>query len=83
MLDKPETMIPVLVNLSDGKSDGICIFYVKDGGIYPVVLSEQQAELLDIGVTLAFSEQPLRVLVGQPPMAMVENMKEKLVKSNG
>jgi len=36
-----------LVNLSDGNSDGIVLFYLKDHKVYPTVLNEEQADILD------------------------------------
>ncbi len=40
-------------NMSDGKSDGIIIMYAKDGTIYPVALSTEQIEMMDITIGLA------------------------------
>lgn len=39
--------------LSDGKSDGIALSYVKDGNIYPVALEKEQVEMLDITIAMA------------------------------
>lgn len=41
-----------LVNLSDGKSDGLAVFYIKDGNIYPIGLTEEQATMLDVGIAI-------------------------------
>ena len=41
-----------LANLSDGKTDGIALFYVKDGNICPICLTEEQATMLDIGIAI-------------------------------
>ena len=39
-------------NLSDGISDGIVLFYAKDGIIYPIGLSKEQLETLDLTIGL-------------------------------
>lgn len=35
-------------NLSDGKSDGIVIFYMKHGKLKPIVLTQEQADMSDL-----------------------------------
>ena len=49
-------------NLSDGKSDGIVLFYVKEGKIKPVVFSQDQADMLDIVLNMPFKESKLMVV---------------------
>lgn len=39
-------------NLSDGKTDGLALFYIKDGTIYPIGLTKDQATMLDISVAV-------------------------------
>lgn len=34
-------------NLSDGKSDGFVMFYLKDGKLFSVMLNKDQAQFLD------------------------------------
>lgn len=35
-------------NFSDGKSDGLALFYVKDGVVYPIAIRKEELELLDM-----------------------------------
>lgn len=35
-------------NFSDGKSDGLALFYVKDGVVYPIAICKEELELLDM-----------------------------------
>jgi hypothetical protein len=42
-------------NLSNGKTDGLVLFYVKDQISYPVYLTQDQAEMLDMMFGMAFS----------------------------
>lgn len=51
--------------LSDGKKDGIALTYVKDGVLYPVGLTKEQVERLEImlGVVL---ENKLSVIINKP-----------------
>ncbi|NEZ72081.1 hypothetical protein EXM31_09930 [Clostridium botulinum] len=43
-----------MINMCDGKNDGIVLMYCKKGVIYPVALGKEQLEILDtvIGVML-------------------------------
>jgi hypothetical protein len=44
-------------NLSDGNSDGIVLFYMKEGMLYPVLLNKDQAEMLDITIAAPFKSK--------------------------
>ena len=53
-------------NMSDGKTDGLALMYLKNGTLYPVGLTRDQLEALDliIGVAIQnkihiFTEQPM------------------------
>ena len=49
-------------NLSDGKSNGIVLFYMQEGVLYPVALSGEQVEILDLSIALPFKEKGIRVV---------------------
>lgn len=42
-------------NLSNGETDGLALFYVKDKTSYPVYLTQEQADMLDMMVGMAIS----------------------------
>ena len=44
-------------NLSNGSSNGIAMVYVRDGKLYPVMLTEQQATTLDISLGAILTPQ--------------------------
>ena len=48
-------------NLSNGKSNGFVLFYMKDGMLHPVLLTKEQADLLDLSIILPFQEKPCTV----------------------
>jgi len=48
-------------NISDGKSNGFVLFYMKDGMLHPVLLTKDQADMLDISIAIPFTEKPARV----------------------
>lgn len=52
-------------NMSDGKSDGFVIMYCKDGIIYPVGLTKEQIEMLDISMGMCF-QSGLKVFEDKP-----------------
>lgn len=64
-----------LVNMSDGISDGFMIAYVKDGNIHPVILKEQQAEVLDLVIPMAFTDEP--VLISPKPMGEAKQLSKE------
>ena len=59
-------------NMSDGKSDGIVIMYCKNGTIYPVGLSSEQAEMLDLSIGICF-QGTLNVI--NKPIGEIMNLK--------
>jgi len=48
-------------NLSDGNSDGIVLFYMKEGMLYPVLLNKDQVEMLDIAIAVPFMKSKLAI----------------------
>lgn len=63
-----------LNNLSDGKSDGLVLFYAKDGTLYPIGLSEEQAQAIDLTIGLGLNV-PLHVMFDKP-MGELDTLKE-------
>lgn len=53
-------------NLSDGQSDGFVIMYAKDKTIYPVALTKDQVEMLDMTLGIALSNEPVAVIFAKP-----------------
>ena len=49
-------------NLSDGESNGIVLFYMRDKVLFPVALSEEQANALDLTISIPFHEKGIRVV---------------------
>ncbi len=47
--------------MSDGRSDGIVMFYVKDLVIYPVMLTQSELDTLNEAVPMAF-DGPIKVV---------------------
>lgn len=45
-----------MVNMTDGKSDGLMLAYVKDGVVYPIALSEENLEMLDLTIGMMLKE---------------------------
>ena len=39
-----------LSNLSNGESDGLVMFYMKDGKVKPIALNEDQYNMLDVTI---------------------------------
>lgn len=37
-----------MINFSDGQNDGLVLFYVKNGNVYPVAVNKEEMETLDI-----------------------------------
>lgn len=51
-----------LKNMSNGKSDGVCLFYMKDSKLKTVALSKSDVEQLDVMMALIFTkDNPLTV----------------------
>jgi len=36
-----------MINLSDGNTDGIVLFYQKDHKVYPVILNQEQIDFME------------------------------------
>lgn len=53
-------------NLSDGKTNGIVLFYAKDGELYPIGLTQKQMESIDIMIGAAVGNSKLTVLSDKP-----------------
>lgn len=64
-------------NLSNGITDGIVFFYMKDKMLYPILLDKEQCEMLDIMLLMAFSESQLRIA---PTPVEYEAIKEMIVE---
>lgn len=58
--------------------DGVALMYIKDGVLYPVVLTEEQNEILQITARLF---NPLKVMLDQPQGKAV-NLLDKEVSNN-
>lgn len=52
-------------NLSNGQSDGVVIFYMKNGKLHPVALTKDQAQMLDIAISVPFKSSAMNV-IGSP-----------------
>jgi len=44
-------------NLSDGKTDGIVLFYLKDKKLYPIALTKEQVDMLDITISMGMGRK--------------------------
>lgn len=62
-------------NLSDGKSDGFIILYVKDGKVKPIGLTESQASMLDLSLMFPFKDKGVIIYQDQ-----VVNIKDGVIK---
>jgi len=51
-----------LENLSDGKSDGFALFYLKDGKLNSVMLTEDQVTALDLMLKVVFGEEKATIV---------------------
>lgn len=50
------------VNITDGVSDGFALFYMKDGKICSVLLTQAQATMLDLVISTVFGDDRARVV---------------------
>ena len=48
-------------NISDGKSDGIVIMYMKDEELHAVALTQEQADMLDLSIAMPFMESKIYI----------------------
>jgi len=61
-------------NMSDGVNDGFVLFYVKDENVYPIALTKEQMQMLDIVIPTALGS---KVNIVDMPMATVKNLKDE------
>jgi len=54
-----------LKNMSDGKSNGLALVYLKDGILYPVGLTQDQLDALDLTIGIALQNK-LSVFTDKP-----------------
>ena len=50
-----------MINLSDGVKDGLVMFYLKDQKLHSVLITQEQAEVLDIYLKLAFGNNTVKI----------------------
>ncbi|WP_434302595.1 hypothetical protein [Clostridium botulinum] len=62
-------------NMTDGKKDGLALVYVKDAVAYPIALSKEQVELLDVTIGMCLSDG--MKVIGDKPIGKVTNLFEK------
>lgn len=60
--------------------DGLILFYVKDGTVYPVILSEEQNETLQFLANIITGGKPLKVL--DKPMGVAYDLVERMKEEN-
>lgn len=65
-----------LRNLSDGVTDGIALFYVKNKKVYSIIWNEEQLEFLDVVVGMV----PGKIKVLEKEMAGIEFLDGKKMK---
>lgn len=63
-------------NMSNGKSDGLVLMYCKDGVIYPVALTQEQIEMLDMGIGM-FIQGKLNVISDKPIGKIINHFENK------
>ncbi len=61
-----------MVNMSDGKSNGMVLMYCNEGVIYPVALTQEQLEMLDMGIGMFF--QGKLNVIGNKPLGEAINI---------
>lgn len=65
---------PKFTNISDGTSDGIVFFYMKDKMLYPILINKEQAEMLDVVIAMPFKDYKLRVAPTPVEYDAIKNM---------
>lgn len=50
-----------LENISDGVKDGFALFYIKDGILCMVGLTQEQAKIFNLTLKTVFSNEPAKV----------------------
>jgi hypothetical protein len=63
--------------LSDGKSDGVVLMYAKNGVLYPVALTEEQASMLSLTIGLSLNGK-LNVISDKPQGNMISLINSKM-----
>ncbi len=53
--------------------DGMILFYVKDGEVLPVAMSNEQHQMLQTVMPIVFGNETIQV-VGNKPQGTVENL---------
>lgn len=66
-----------LNNLSNGETDGIVLFYLKNGSLHPILLNEEQAIMLDMVIATPFAESKLRVAPSIVEYEAIKHMIER------
>ena len=51
----------VMTNLSDGIKDGLVLFYMKNQKLHSVLITQEQADMLDISLKIAFGDEPVKI----------------------
>jgi hypothetical protein len=51
-------------NMSDGTKDGLALFYIRDKTVYPVALTQEQVDMLDL--VLAAALRTIKVVENKP-----------------
>ena len=63
-------------NLSDGVSDGIVLFYMKNRMLHPVMITKDQIEMLDLALVIPFKDSKLNIA---PTPVKYEAIKEMVI----
>ena len=50
-----------MTNLSDGIKDGLVLFYMKNQKLHSVLITQEQADMLDISLKIAFGDEPVKI----------------------
>ena len=53
--------VPKYKNLSNGTSDGVVLFYMKNQMLYPVLITKDQVEMLDFMIAAPFMNSAMQV----------------------
>ena len=62
-------------NMSDGKTDGVVLMYNQKGIIYPIALSKDQMEMLDLTIGMALGGKI--ALIKEKPQGNAVNLLNK------
>lgn len=64
-------------NLSNGYSDGVVIFYMRKGKLHPILLTEEQADILDFVIPMPFKEDRMHISPDSVQLKAIEHMIDK------